>query len=160
MDQITSRLQELIDSTGLNNKEFAEKIDLNPSIISHILSGRNKPSLKVIQQITNVYTNVNLHYLLTGAGQLFKPGREESRSPTPEPASFNMQEGVRQVPAPEGVPLYTNPSASSNEEKPPSPEREEKSQITKVNTNVNRDSKTIERVIIFYSDKSMEEYRP
>lgn len=71
MDEVTKRIAELLESTGLSNKEFSEKIGVSPAIISHVLSGRNKPSLTVIQNILNTYTRVNSRYLLAGHGSLF-----------------------------------------------------------------------------------------
>jgi len=58
MEDIASRIKELIQSLAITNKDFAAEIDVAPAIISHVLSGRNNPSLNLIQQITNVYTNV------------------------------------------------------------------------------------------------------
>ncbi|MDZ7849168.1 MAG: helix-turn-helix transcriptional regulator [Owenweeksia sp.] len=72
MRSIADRIRELIDSKGLSNTEFAKATDLNPAIISHILSGRNKPSLQVISHIKSAFTNVNTDYLLAGEGNLYK----------------------------------------------------------------------------------------
>ena len=71
MDEIAKRIKDLIDKEGLTNGEFASRIHVNPAIISHILSGRNKPSLQVIQSIKDNFTNVNLDFLLSGTGDLF-----------------------------------------------------------------------------------------
>lgn len=71
MDDVTTRIGELLAFTGLSNKEFSEKIGVSPAIISHVLSGRNKPSLTVIQSILEEFTNVNSRYLLSGQGTLF-----------------------------------------------------------------------------------------
>tara|TARA_R110002050_G_scaffold115308_3_gene231393 strand:- start:6498 stop:6974 length:477 start_codon:yes stop_codon:yes gene_type:complete len=158
MDPIAERIREIIDFTGLSNKDFADSIDVAPAIISHILSGRNKPSLHIVQQITNVYTNVNLTYLLNGDGSLIKS------SNTPKQGFSAYDDGIRTVSAPTGAPLpkrepsHPKPDINKEEEKPKSHEKQE---LTNVYTNVNLKTKReIERVIIFYSDKSMEEYKP
>lgn len=158
MDPIAERIREIIDFTGLSNKDFADSIDVAPAIISHILSGRNKASLHIVQQITNVYTNVNLSYLLNGDGSLIKENKTVPR----ELSSYD--EGIRRVAAPTGAPIH------KKEEKKPEPEINKESnkakaqdgdQLTNVYTNVNqKEGRTIDRVIIFYSDKSMEEYKP
>jgi transcriptional regulator with XRE-family HTH domain len=165
MEEISLRIKELIDNSGLSNKEFAEKIDISPAIISHILSGRNKPSLQVIQRITNVYTNVNLNYLLTGAGALYrsKPALSDT---VKQETNFNTDEAVRMVPPPSSTPLH--PSAAKPETEASEAEQAPSAKKTNVNssnkhmfnTSHKRTGKTIERVIIFYSDKSMEEYLP
>jgi transcriptional regulator with XRE-family HTH domain len=158
MDSIAERIREIIDFTGLSNKDFADSIDVAPAIISHILSGRNKPSLHIIQQITNVYTNVNLTYLLNGDGSLI------NSSSTPKQGLSAYDDGIRTVSAPTGAPLpkrepiSPKPDINKEEEKSKSHEKQE---LTNVYTNVNfKTKREIERVIIFYSDKSMEEYKP
>jgi len=158
MDPIAERIREIIDFTGLSNKDFADSIDVAPAIISHILSGRNKASLHIVQQITNVYTNVNLAYLLNGEGSLIK-NRNVSKS---DPSAYD--EGVRRVAAPTGAPLpkreEERPEPEINKESAPAKAQGE-DRLTNVYTNVNqKEGPTIERVIIFYSDKSMEEYKP
>jgi len=158
MDPIAERIREIIDFTGLSNKDFADSIDVAPAIISHILSGRNKASLHIVQQITNVYTNVNLTYLLNGAGSLIK----ERDSSTKDLSSYD--EGIRRVAAPTGAPVpkkgekKTEPEINKESN---TAKAQDEDQLTNVYTNVNqKKSRKIERVIIFYSDKSMEEYQP
>lgn len=169
MTEVKDRIRELIDHSGLSNKDFAEKIDINPAIISHILSGRNNPSLHVIQQIINIYTNVNSDYLLTGRGQLFaeslKPGNQETEAETT--TTYKQDDAVRKVAPPGSTPLpkrkvedYQTMAGQDSVSKSTGDEGDKASQLTNVYTNVNQDQKKIERVIIFYSDKSMEEYRP
>ncbi len=158
MDPIAERIREIIDFTGLSNKDFAESIDVAPAIISHILSGRNKASLHIVQQITNVYTNVNLTYLLNGDGSLIKEAETTKRQLSP------YDEGIRKVAAPTGAPVpkkqIESPEPEINKEAKQA-NQQESEELTNVYTNVNRkNGRTIERVIIFYSDKSMEEYQP
>jgi transcriptional regulator with XRE-family HTH domain len=158
MDPIAERIRQIIDFTGLSNKDFADSIDVAPAIISHILSGRNKASLHIVQQITNVYTNVNLMYLLNGDGGLIK----ESEANPKQLSSYD--EGIRPVEAPTGAPVPkkedSRPKPTINKEQNNANSQGE-DQLTNVYTNVNhKKGRSIERVIIFYSDKSMEEYKP
>jgi len=52
----------------LNASSFAEKIQVGRSSISHILSGRNKPSLDFVINIVNTFPEVDLYWLLNGTG--------------------------------------------------------------------------------------------
>jgi Helix-turn-helix. len=45
---------------------FAEKVGVQPSSISHILSGRNKPSLEFIQKVLIQFPKVNADWLISG----------------------------------------------------------------------------------------------
>ena len=52
--------------------QFAEKIGLSPSSLSHILNGRNNPSLDVVMKIDKACPYVNLHWLMYGDGEMEK----------------------------------------------------------------------------------------
>lgn len=73
-----SRLKEIIQHHQLTASQFADSIGVQRSSISHILSGRNKPSLDFILKVTNTYTDVDIYWLLNGKGSFPKP----SSSPT------------------------------------------------------------------------------
>lgn len=50
--------------------QFAEKIGLSPSSLSHILNGRNNPSLDVVMKIHKACSYVNLPWLIYGEGEM------------------------------------------------------------------------------------------
>lgn len=62
------RLQKIINYYNLSASAFADKISVQRSSISHILSGRNKPSLEFVMKILNHFPEVNLYWLLNGKG--------------------------------------------------------------------------------------------
>ena len=55
------RLQNILDYYGLSATAFSEKIDFNRSTISHLLSGRNKPSLEFIMKVLQEVPEVELY---------------------------------------------------------------------------------------------------
>ena len=66
--KFTERLQKVIDFHGETASSFAEKIGVQRSSISHILSGRNKPSLDFVMKVLHSYPEVELYWLLNGKG--------------------------------------------------------------------------------------------
>ena len=54
----------------MSSVQFAEKIDISPSSLSHILGGRNNPSLDVVTKIHMACNYVNLPWLLYGEGTM------------------------------------------------------------------------------------------
>ena len=62
----SKRLQKIIDFYDLNATSFSEKITFNRSTISHLLSGRNKPSLEFMLKIHEHFKEVNLEWLILG----------------------------------------------------------------------------------------------
>mgnify|MGYP003625025450 CR=1 FL=1 len=133
---IALRIKELIENQGLSNKEFAKRLSINPSIISHILSGRNKVSLQVVEQIVKEFTNVSLDYLLLGTGSLFK-------GVTNVNYNSNLQPEEERI----------NP-ASLDQDQPKSPEKYKQKSKVELNSN-----KEIDQVIIFYADGSFKIYK-
>lgn len=65
----TKRLQKVIDFYDETASSFAEKIGVQRSSISHILSGRNKPSLDFVMKVLHSYPEVELYWLLNGKGK-------------------------------------------------------------------------------------------
>ena len=68
----TKRLKEILNYHQLTASLFADKIGVQRSSISHILSGRNKPSLDFILKVTNTFTDVDIYWLLNGKGEFPK----------------------------------------------------------------------------------------
>lgn len=66
MEGIANRIQELVAKLNLKPSSFASKINVSPSILSHVLNGRNKASLDLILKIHNTFPELDLEWLLTG----------------------------------------------------------------------------------------------
>ena len=70
------RIQQIMEYEDIKPGEFAEKIGINRSAISHILNQRNKPSLDVINRILIRYNYIDTDWLIFGKGSMFKPENE------------------------------------------------------------------------------------
>jgi len=66
IDEFLNRLEELMKNHQLNAAAFAEKIGVQRSSVSHILSRRNKPSLEFIFKIQSQFEEVDFDWLLLG----------------------------------------------------------------------------------------------
>ena len=67
-EDFRKRLQKILDFYGESASSFAEKIGVQRSSISHILSGRNKPSLDFVMKVLSSYPEVELYWLMNGKG--------------------------------------------------------------------------------------------
>lgn len=86
MEDFIKRLEILLDYYGLSASSFADKIGVQRSSLSHLLSGRNKPSLDFILKILDVFPEVDLYWVLNGKGTFPKSEFENDiniPSPTP-----------------------------------------------------------------------------
>jgi len=63
---IQDRVRMILKSQSLTASQFADKIGVKRSNLSHVLSGRNKPSLDFLDKILRAYPNVDAKWLITG----------------------------------------------------------------------------------------------
>ncbi|TRX30855.1 helix-turn-helix transcriptional regulator [Flavobacterium sp. ZT3R18] len=75
-DEFIKRLEIILDYYSLNASTFADKIGVQRSSMSHLLSGRNKPSLDFILKIIDVFPEVDLYWILKGNGSFPKINEE------------------------------------------------------------------------------------
>lgn len=67
-DDFIKKLEIILDYYNLNASSFADKIGVQRSSMSHLLSGRNKPSLDFILKIIDFFPDVDLYWILNGKG--------------------------------------------------------------------------------------------
>ncbi|HLP54451.1 MAG TPA: helix-turn-helix transcriptional regulator [Fluviicola sp.] len=68
--EIKDRIRMIIDSHRLTAGAFADKIGVQRSNVSHVLSGRNKPSFEFVEKMLLAFPKVQAHWLLTGKQQV------------------------------------------------------------------------------------------
>ena len=73
----TKRLQRVMEYYQISASGFADKIGVQRSSISHILSGRNKPSLEFIMKVLSSFPEVDLYWLLNGKGNFPNQDKNE-----------------------------------------------------------------------------------
>ena len=72
------RINQIMQQEGVPASQFAEKIGISPASLSHILNGRNEPSLMVVTKI-HESCGVSLDWLVYGRGEMQdKPQKEEN----------------------------------------------------------------------------------
>ncbi len=85
--EFTKRLQKIIDYYDETASGFAEKIGVQRSSISHILSGRNKPSLDFVMKVLHSYPEVELYWLLNGKGNFPSEIKQPKNLEPPKPVN-------------------------------------------------------------------------
>ncbi|MDW5288397.1 helix-turn-helix transcriptional regulator [Formosa sp. PL04] len=131
-DEFTKRLQKVIDFYGESASSFSEKIGVQRSSISHILSGRNKPSLDFVMKILSTFPEVELYWLLNGKGAF---PSETKKATAPNLFSNDTEQD----------PKTKQPIESISNQIP--------NQVLKSDS-----SKQIERIVIFYTDGSFKNF--
>ena len=67
-EEFVKRLERILKYYGLSASAFADRIGVQRSSISHLLTGRNKPSLEFVLKVVKSFPEVNLYWLLNGKG--------------------------------------------------------------------------------------------
>lgn len=132
------QIQEILRREDLTSSQFADKIGVQRSSVSHVLSGRNKPGFDFIQKILHAFPGIDADWLITGMGEMYK----------------------QRVPRGE---LFDGPFSET------SPAKDDKKLSAKLESAGIKDIpplepsrpliKEVERVIVFYTDKTFREYR-
>lgn len=81
---MNTRLLQFLAAENISQAQFADTINVARASISHILSGRNKPSFDFIQSMGQNYPELNLEWLITGKGKMYKAASQVLLSPPAE----------------------------------------------------------------------------
>ena len=95
---LNERISKVIEFAGLTSSEFADEIEVQRSSISHITSGRNKPSLDFLIKVKDKFPILQWDWLINGDGEMLttdekkeeKPKVEEKTKPTSLPDLFSL----------------------------------------------------------------------
>lgn len=68
----SEQLNKIMAYYGLSASAFADMINVQRSSVSHILSGRNKPSLDFILKLNTSFPEINLYWLINNSGEMIK----------------------------------------------------------------------------------------
>tara|TARA_R110002050_G_scaffold25604_13_gene68300 strand:- start:11934 stop:12314 length:381 start_codon:yes stop_codon:yes gene_type:complete len=76
------RIDQILKFYDLSASAFADTIGVQRSSISHLLAGRNKPSLEFVLKVVSSFPDVDLYWLLFGKGSF--PKKIKTASPIVE----------------------------------------------------------------------------
>lgn len=138
---MNNRIIELIKAENLTAIKFAERLDVQPSNISHIISGRNKPGYDFIVKVLERFPTINPDWLLLGKGSMYKSNSKaqvvsnlENNNPKVDPSDLDyiMSTGIEEL-----------------SERP-------LQKIEETNLTTNNSGKSVVKIILFYSDNTFE----
>ncbi len=93
-EEFSKRLKIIIDYYEISATILAEKIEVQRSSISHILSGRNKPSLDFVLKVLKAFPEVELYWLLNGDGNFPKQITNSTPPPISEASKNTTSENL------------------------------------------------------------------
>ncbi len=140
------RILKVMEHEGLSSSKFADAIGIQRSAMSHIMSGRNNPSLDVLIRILERFTYIDSDWLLLGKGSMLRDQADQESSlfpNTPENrtdlqvTSENPRESVVETSV--NTPKQTVIEHVICQEKPP---------------------KLVSKIMVFYSDNTFDTFVP
>lgn len=147
------KLLKLMKYEKLSSSRLAEILEIQPSSISHILSGRNKPSFDFLVKILRRFPTLNPDWLLLDSDQMY---RQSDESAALKDNQVIAPISTSTIQAGSSEHRQNNSSNDSTVANNNSTKRTTPTELPFTNNqNVN---KTIERVIVLYSDKSFEAF--
>lgn len=138
---IGDRIRLLMQLKQLNATQLAEIIDVQRSSISHVLSGRNKPGLEMVQKIVSHFSDISYEWLITGEEKNDEIKKNISKDTSVFGKSVNI------------VTSNTDKDTKkvSDHSMKPSP--------SPLFTGSNKgETKRISKIVVFYNDNTFEEY--
>lgn len=141
------RIIKFLNEMNLTSTKFADQIGVQRSSISHLLSGRNKPSFDFIEKMLNAYPEVNAQWLITGKGNMLnnQPSLFQSVDQIDDQNLTSRELNINKKP------IHEHLISKSDEI---DDERDELTDLYK------QKEQSIERIVIFYSDNTFKEYKP
>jgi transcriptional regulator with XRE-family HTH domain len=127
---IQNRLHLILKMHNITASSFADTIGVQRSNVSHVLGGRNKPSLDFLEKTLNSFPRVNASWLITGK----MPANGIDNNETSKDSNETIETPKNEV----------NPLKTVDIDTP----------------NTNDTSSEIEKILVFYKDKTFKEYTP
>lgn len=144
INEMKDRIRKFIDYKGVTPGELAARIDVQRSNISHVLNGRNKPGASFIERFLIEFPDLNARWLLIGSGDMVLSKKDKvkelfdkedyifDKKVKKEPASVISESGLKKI----------------------------QDIQTKDEVIVKTSEKTIEKIVMFFKDKTFSEYHP
>ena len=138
------KLLVLMKNEGLTSSRLAELLGIQPSGISHILGGRNKPSFDFVQKVLRRFPRLNPDWLLLDSEQMYRDLTTEDSQPVENSIFSNEATTVQ--------------GNEQNREEVKSPAQTTTSVATALINSAGQTHGAIKRVIVLFEDRTFESY--
>ncbi len=147
---------QLLDLEQLTPSKFADTIGVQRSSVSHILSGRNKPSFDFLQKTLKAFPGLSAEWLMLGKGKIYEhtepagtPGLFDSQTEKP-----GMQQETEEPSEDKGQQLFEETFEDSGAGK------EDVKEDTQTEKPSFETDKRVVKVMIFYEDDTFKSFEP
>lgn len=146
-EDFIKRLEIILDYYALNASGFADKIGVQRSSLSHLLSGRNKPSLDFLLKILDVFPEVDLYWILNGKGSFPKSNEVVvEQKPLKSLTNTSAEKEIGNLFSEDIKEVVTSLPEKTETANSPSPHK--------------NDEDEIDKIVIFYKNGTFKSYVP
>jgi transcriptional regulator with XRE-family HTH domain len=171
-----NRINLILKAKNITARQFAEEIGIQPSGMSHIMGGRNNPSLDFVTKVIRRYPEIDANWLLLGRGEMYTSGvpiPQTMESPAPQEATLFPE--LEEKPVVASVQSYDAPAEKYDApaEKKESPAVEQPANKVSEPSDyvpayiaippeksVHDEPRSLTRLLFIYSDGTFETYLP
>ena len=140
MEDIKDRLAHILRAKNLTASQFAELMEIQPSNVSHLLNGRNKPSLDFLIKIKDVFPEYSFDWIIMGK----KPITINEPNPTTNNQEIKFDDEDTRVIEFDDIDEHIDENES------------EKPKMTEEQRDIHSLNNEIKKIIVVYSDKTFE----
>lgn len=130
-----SRIEYIIRDKNLSSAKFAEILGVQKSNISHILTGRNKPSLEIFIKILEKFPDINGDWLSFGKGNMYKSLEIAEKTSNSESFGNLFEKTTHNI-----------------------EQKQSSTQVEEAPIYVSKSNKAIKKIIVYYTDNSYQEF--
>jgi len=155
------RIEKVMQMENMNSAVFAAAINIQGSTLSHILNGRNNPSLTVLQSILNRFPNISPEWLIMGQGSI-----ERSSKQSQMPSLFPVDdESVSKSESLVQKNIEKNDSTFSSIQQKnivtaesPTQSIQESPQVPQI-FQAEQNQRSVRKIIVYYTDNTFQEFK-
>lgn len=150
MVEIKDRINIIMEKENMKPGAFAESIGIQQPTLSHILNGRNNPSLDVVMKVHQRYNYISLEWLLYGIGEMVEE-KKGAFAKDFSPSLFDQKE----------INPYQNPSDAKYRKETAfeKPEKDIKPAVIQEIKYIEKPSRKITEIRIFFDDNTYEIFK-
>lgn len=144
------RLLKILEYYNFSPSAFADKLNVQRSSISHLLSGRNKPGFDFISKLITEFPELNIEWFINGSGKMLKSDPEPSTNPTLfdiRSLKSNTEASEKENYLQESNIKFTNVINQNDFE-------------NNISENTKTNKKSVFKIILFFDDHSWQEFLP
>lgn len=135
MENFKDRLDHILRSKNLTAKKFAELMEIQPSNVSHLLSGRNKPSVDFLTKLKEIFPEYSFDWIIMG--------RKPITINDPTPTAFDNHEVEFEQKNDDKIIEFDDIEEKIEENKP-----------------ITTENKEVEKILVIYTDKTFDVLLP